>query len=103
MLTLHFLFRRGDRIRTCDPLVPNQVRYQLRHTPKTDFSLFTQAFHLHYTATQPANCIAFYHRRGDRIRTCDPLVPNQVRYQLRHTPKIFSPTKQVFFLIGVQI
>ena len=24
--------------------------------------------------------------RGDRIRTCDPLVPNQMRYQLRYTP-----------------
>jgi hypothetical protein len=24
--------------------------------------------------------------RGDRIRTCDPLVPNQVRYQLRYAP-----------------
>ena len=27
-------FRRGDTTRTCDPLVPNQMRYQLRHTPK---------------------------------------------------------------------
>jgi hypothetical protein len=26
---------RGDRIRTCDPLVPNQVRYQLRYAPFT--------------------------------------------------------------------
>ena len=24
--------------------------------------------------------------RGDRTRTCDPLVPNQMRYQLRYTP-----------------
>ena len=28
--------------------------------------------------------------RGDRIRTCDPLVPNQMRYQLRYTPKLVS-------------
>ena len=27
------LWSRGDRIRTCDPLVPNQVRYQLRYAP----------------------------------------------------------------------
>ena len=27
-------FRRGDRTRTCDSLVPNQERYQLRYTPK---------------------------------------------------------------------
>ena len=24
--------------------------------------------------------------RGDRIRTCDPSVPNAVRYQLRYSP-----------------
>ena len=24
--------------------------------------------------------------RGDRTRTCDSLVPNQERYQLRYTP-----------------
>ena len=26
--------------------------------------------------------------RGDWIRTSDPLVPNQVRYQLRYAPNI---------------
>ena len=26
-------------------------------------------------------------RRGDLTRTGDPLVPNQVRYQLRYAPK----------------
>ena len=26
-------------------------------------------------------------RRGDRTRTCDSLVPNQERYQLRYTPE----------------
>ena len=35
-----FLFSRGDRIRTCDPLVPNQVRYQLRYAPKKSYWLF---------------------------------------------------------------
>ena len=30
--------RRGDRIRTCDPLVPNQVRYQLRYAPRLSFN-----------------------------------------------------------------
>ena len=33
---------------------------------------------------------AIFSCRGDRIRTCDPLVPNQMRYQLRYTPKLFS-------------
>ncbi|MDB5714778.1 MAG: hypothetical protein JWO15_2175 [Sphingomonadales bacterium] len=28
--------------------------------------------------------------RGDRIRTCDPLVPNQVRYQPAPLPDIFT-------------
>ncbi len=26
--------------------------------------------------------------RGGQARTDDPLVPNQIRYQLRHTPNI---------------
>gem|GEM_PF-2565985 len=34
-----FLFQgRGDRTRTCDSLVPNQERYQLRYTPVHFFS-----------------------------------------------------------------
>ena len=28
--------------------------------------------------------------RGDRTRTCDSLVPNQERYQLRYTPENFG-------------
>ncbi len=32
----------------------------------------------------------FYYGRGDRIRTCDPAVPNRVRYQLRYSPKFRS-------------
>lgn len=27
-------FGRSDTTRTCDPLIPNEVRYQLRYTPK---------------------------------------------------------------------
>ena len=33
------MFGRGDRIRTCDPLVPNQVLYQAEPLP--DGVLFT--------------------------------------------------------------
>ena len=33
------------------------------------------------------NAVSAYIRRGDMTRTCDPLVPNQMRYQLRYTPK----------------
>ena len=33
-------FCRGDRTRTCDSLVPNQERYQLRYTPdRTDLDV----------------------------------------------------------------
>ena len=28
---------------------------------------------------------AFFCGRGDRIRTCDPMLPKHVRYQLRYT------------------
>ena len=31
---------RGDRTRTCDSLVPNQERYQLRYTSLQDSKLF---------------------------------------------------------------
>ena len=34
--------------------------------------------------------------RGDRTRTCDILVPNQVRYQLRYAP-IFAAAKVHIF------
>ena len=34
------IFCRGDRIRTCDPLVPNQMRYQLRYTPNNGFNIY---------------------------------------------------------------
>ena len=79
------LFCRGDRIRTCDPLVPNQVRYQLRHAPKNiKCSTGTALRH-------------FFDCRGDRIRTCDPLVPNQVRYQLRHAPITFLMPLDILF------
>ncbi len=30
---------RGDRIRTCDPLVPNQMRYQAAPLPESDGAL----------------------------------------------------------------
>ena len=30
---------RSDKIRTCDPFVPNEVRYQLRYTPIPSFLL----------------------------------------------------------------
>ena len=35
-----------------------------------------------------------YVSRGDRTRTGDPLVPNQVRYQLRYAPKAVAKVQQ---------
>ena len=35
----------------------------------------------------------YYFSRGDRTRTCDSLVPNQERYQLRYTSKNFAGAK----------
>ena len=32
----------------------------------------------------------FFYGRGDRIRTCDPAVPNRVRYQLRYSPIVLG-------------
>ncbi len=34
--------------------------------------------------------IPYYSRRGDRIRTCDPLVPNQMRYRAAPLPEVLS-------------
>ena len=34
-------FGRGDRIRTCDPLVPNQMRYQAALHPVTKSRKFS--------------------------------------------------------------
>lgn len=36
--------------------------------------------------------------RSDTTRTCDPRIPNAVRYQLRYTPNFILPI--AFFLIG---
>ena len=33
------------------------------------------------------NFLLMTYCRGDRTRTCDSLVPNQERYQLRYTPE----------------
>jgi hypothetical protein len=55
-----------------------QVRYQLRHSPKT-YSFF---------ANNPVNPGKFGGAEG--TRTPDPLHAMQVRYQLRHSPKLIA-------------
>ena len=44
-IILERFFCRGDRIRTCDPLVPNQMRYQLRYTPNNGYCQKTALYH----------------------------------------------------------
>ena len=45
--------------------------------------------------TEKSGESAAFSSRGDMTRTCDPLVPNQMRYQLRHTPMIPRRTSVV--------
>ena len=67
------LFSRGDRIRTCDHLVPNQARYRTALHPVG--VVYIQVPQLRNPLLQSKRS------RGDRIRTCDHLVPNQARYR----------------------
>ena len=58
---------RGDRIRTCDPLVPNQVLYQAEPLPEADTPLSREAFRNRWTPRGST----FGGVRADRVRT-DP-------------------------------
>ena len=60
------------------------MRYQLRYTPNN--GLLTADAAATYKCQARQSMTPLKIRRGDRIRTCDPLVPNQMRYQLRYTP-----------------
>ena len=46
-----------------------------------DFKRASIAYSLNNKASTFVEAIAFFFGREDRIRTCDPLVPNQVRYR----------------------
>jgi hypothetical protein len=50
---------------------------KLRHTPIN---------RLHYNKNDWAGRSVMSYGRGDRIRTCDPAVPNRVRYQTAPLP-----------------
>src|SRR6185369_5419831 len=58
---------RGDRIRTCDPLVPNQVLYQAEPLPEADTPLSRDALRNRW---RPRGS-TFRGVRADRVRT-DP-------------------------------
>ena len=63
----NFILGRRERIRTSDPLLPKQVRYQA--ALHADLHYLKIYLYLHFIG------------RGERIRTFDPLVPNQMRYR----------------------
>ena len=68
------LFGAGNRTRTYDLLITNQLLYQLSYT-----SIIMSG-------------------RDDRIRTCGPLVPNQMRYQTALHPEILnSPSNRLIY------
>jgi hypothetical protein len=88
-----YLNGRSTRIRTLDPLVPNQVRYRTApHSEKlyvcilifVDFSIDRSCTTARHLAAE-----VYLNGRSTRIRTLDPLVPNQVRYRTApHSEKL---------------
>ena len=111
----------GDGTRTRDLLITNQLLYQLSYTSifwwelqgsnlwhpacKADalpaelnshiiFTVTTETIITHLTRF--VNTFFQKNGRDDRIRTCGPLVPNQMRYQTALHPVIFSRTLPPF-------
>ena len=78
---------RGDRIRTCDHLVPNQARYRTALHPVSERIIL----------------VCILKGRGDRIRTCDHLVPNQARYRTALHPVFNCECKGNHIFLHLQI
>jgi hypothetical protein len=91
----------GETIRTCDPLVRWQgITLSYRYCSGFDKILCTNEAQIrtgfwvsewYKTRTKTRTKSKRHSKsgvssRGDTIRTCDPLLPKQVRYQLRHAP-----------------
>ena len=76
--------REPDRIRTCDRLLRRQMLYpaELRVLTMTEVRSYKML--LSPTRIPWGTLVGL--SREDRTRTCDPLVPNQMRYHLRHFP-----------------
>ena len=52
-----------------------------------------------YIIKRPALMPAVYHSgRGDKTRTCDPMLPKHVRYQLRYTS---LSTAVIIYVLGI--
>ena len=82
-----FFSREPGRIRTCDRLLRRQMLYpaELRVRTKPLKRIVVSCLSL----TGPLR-ILLWLCREDRTRTCDPLVPNQMRYHLRHFPNLMQ-------------
>lgn len=72
---------RDDRTRTCGPLAPSQVRYQLRHIPL-------------WPLERPSGATG--------TRTPNLLRATQVRHQLRHDPSTITPERDCVSQTGVE-
>ena len=83
---MHFLFLSGRQDSNLRPPGPKPGALPIAPRPENGFHLRSTLLR---NTTPTVSSIVLFCCRGDRIRTCDPLVPNQVRYQLRHAPKTF--------------
>ena len=80
-----FILRHREYLQTCaySCIQPSAVRDTVVPHCQITFTTHLPNF---FGATLPFAYQAIFGRE-DRTRTCDPLVPNQMRYQLRYTPK----------------
>jgi hypothetical protein len=81
------LSREPGRIRTCDRLLRRQMLYPAELRVQT--LPFSRNVFGCLSLTGPRR-ILLWLCREDRTRTCDPLVPNQMRYHLRHFPNLYA-------------
>ena len=74
------------------------LNYHAKNTPKTDIK---------ETQVIENQQLGFLQSRGDRIRTCDTLVPNQVRYRAALHPESISflkcGCKGMHFISNMQV
>ena len=91
-----------SRIRTLDHFVNSEVLYRWAKETLTYIQRYhpTRIGEIKITKQDNSRvvklqngCISFFICREDRARTCDSLVPNQVRYLLRYFPN--SQTKVI--------
>ena len=64
-----------EETRTLNIFITSEVRYQLRHGGRNN------ELHPINNHNEIYNFPYIENGRRDKIRTCDPLIPNQIRYQ----------------------